>query len=70
MATRRPLFWRSECRRGFPNLFAAARYADGADTTREEASSTLKVVETADDSITFWNENYKEHYHTPRRRPA
>lgn len=24
-----------------------------------------KVVTTADDSITFWNEDYKEHYHTP-----
>jgi len=24
-----------------------------------------KVVSTADGSITFWNEDYKEHYHTP-----
>ncbi|RKX42282.1 MAG: TIGR01212 family radical SAM protein, partial [Verrucomicrobia bacterium] len=25
----------------------------------------LKTVATADDSITFWSEDYKEHYHTP-----
>jgi radical SAM protein (TIGR01212 family) len=36
-----------------------------ADTTEQQAPDTLKVVETADGSITFWNEDYKEHYHTP-----
>ena len=28
-------------------------------------SSVLKTVETEDGSVTFWNEDYKEHYHTP-----
>ncbi len=36
-----------------------------ADTTELEAPSTLKVVETEDGSVTFWNQDYKEHYHTP-----
>ncbi|MEN7973010.1 MAG: TIGR01212 family radical SAM protein [Verrucomicrobiota bacterium] len=27
--------------------------------------TALKTVATADSSITFWNEEYKEHYHTP-----
>ncbi|MBN2164070.1 MAG: TIGR01212 family radical SAM protein [Pontiellaceae bacterium] len=30
-----------------------------------EYKSTLKSVETEDGSVTFWNEEYKEHYHTP-----
>ncbi len=47
------------------SLFAAERPTDGAGTTRLEASSTLKTVATADGSITFWNQDYKEHYHTP-----
>ncbi len=34
-------------------------------TTKQDASFTLKTVETEDGSITFWNEDYKEHYHTP-----
>jgi len=36
-----------------------------ADETKQDASSTLKAVETADGSVTFWNEEYREHYHTP-----
>jgi len=36
-----------------------------ADATELEAPSTLKLVETEDGSVTFWNEDYKEHYHTP-----
>jgi len=47
------------------DLFAAPRLTDGARTTKLEASSTLRTVETEDGSITFWNEDYKEHYHTP-----
>ncbi len=31
----------------------------------EGTGGTLKVVETEDGSVTFWNEDYKEHYHTP-----
>ncbi len=27
--------------------------------------TSLKSVETEDGSVTFWNEEYKEHYHTP-----
>ncbi len=30
-----------------------------------ERGNILKPVETKDSSITFWNEDYKEHYHTP-----
>jgi len=37
------------------SLFMEERCADAA----------LKTVETSDGSITFWNEDYKEHYHTP-----
>jgi len=40
-------------------------FASGADTTKQDDSSALKLVETEDGSITFWNEAYKEHYHTP-----
>ncbi len=36
-----------------------------AGTTEQDAPSTLKTVTTDDGSITFWNEDYKEHYHTP-----
>lgn len=32
---------------------------------RSHLASTLKLVKTEDGSITFWNEEYKEHYHTP-----
>ncbi|MBT8042807.1 MAG: TIGR01212 family radical SAM protein [Pontiella sp.] len=32
---------------------------------RETENSNLKVVETKDGSVTFWNKEYKEHYHTP-----
>ncbi len=31
----------------------------------ETGNWKLKVVETDDGSTTFWNEDYKEHYHTP-----
>jgi len=31
----------------------------------ETRSRKTKVVSTADGSITFWNKDYKEHYHTP-----
>ncbi|MCF7818661.1 MAG: TIGR01212 family radical SAM protein, partial [Kiritimatiellales bacterium] len=31
----------------------------------EMGNLKLKVVSTGDSSITFWNEDYKEHYHTP-----
>ncbi len=47
------------------SLFAETLQEDNADITRLEASSTLKTVETSDASITFWNDEYKEHYHTP-----
>ncbi|VGO12903.1 tRNA 5-methylaminomethyl-2-thiouridine biosynthesis bifunctional protein MnmC [Pontiella desulfatans] len=30
-----------------------------------ESGSGLKTVETDDGSVTFWNEDYKEHYHSP-----
>jgi len=36
-----------------------------AGTTEQDAPSTLKIITTDDGSITFWNEDYKEHYHTP-----
>jgi radical SAM protein (TIGR01212 family) len=36
-----------------------------AGTTEQDAPSTLRTVETEDGSVTFWNEDYKEHYHTP-----
>lgn len=29
------------------------------------AKNSLKTVKTEDGSVTFWNEDYKEHYHTP-----
>jgi tRNA U34 5-methylaminomethyl-2-thiouridine-forming methyltransferase MnmC len=35
------------------------------NVTELEAPSTLKTVETEDGSVTFWNPEYKEHYHTP-----
>ncbi len=44
---------------------AHAPFPSRADVTEQDAPSTLKQVETADGSITFWNEEYKEHYHTP-----
>jgi radical SAM protein (TIGR01212 family) len=31
----------------------------------EQRKSILKSVETEDGSVTFWNEAYKEHYHSP-----
>ncbi len=34
-------------------------------TTKQKTSSMLKVVKTEDGSVTFWNQDYKEHYHTP-----
>ena len=36
-----------------------------AAITNQDAPSTLKTVTTKDGSTTFWNEEYKEHYHTP-----
>lgn len=33
--------------------------------TKQDTSSTLKAVTTSDGSVTFWNEEYREHYHTP-----
>ncbi|QBG46411.1 TIGR01212 family radical SAM protein [Verrucomicrobia bacterium S94] len=33
--------------------------------TKPKAPTSLKSVETKDGSITFWNDDYKEHYHTP-----
>ena len=30
-----------------------------------ESGGILKTVETKDGSVTFWNEDYKEHYHSP-----
>ncbi len=41
------------------DLFASGRRGES------EIGSVLKTVETEDGSITFWNEDYKEHYHTP-----
>ncbi|MEE9368462.1 MAG: TIGR01212 family radical SAM protein [Pontiella sp.] len=41
------------------DLFENGRKRDG------ETESVLKIVETEDGSITFWNQDYKEHYHTP-----
>jgi radical SAM protein (TIGR01212 family) len=35
------------------------------DRRESQPPSTLKVVDTEDGSVTFWNEDYKEHYHTP-----
>lgn len=40
-------------------------FTGDAGITKLEASSTLRTVTTEDGSITFWNEDYKEHYHTP-----
>ena len=34
------------------------------NTTKQDAPSILKTVTTTDGSVTFWNEEYKEHYHT------
>ncbi|MDF7825759.1 TIGR01212 family radical SAM protein [Pontiellaceae bacterium B12227] len=34
-------------------------------TGEGETGSRLRTVETDDGSVTFWNEDYKEHYHTP-----
>lgn len=41
------------------DLFESGRIGDGG------TGSVLKTVETEDGSVTFWNEEYKEHYHTP-----
>ena len=41
------------------DLFGNGREDDSA------SGNILKTVETEDGSVTFWNENYKEHYHTP-----
>ena len=35
------------------------------DFFNRQPPSTLRPVETDDGSTTFWNEEYKEHYHTP-----
>jgi len=37
----------------------------GEDVVGERDASVLKTVNTEDGSVTFWNEDYKEHYHTP-----
>ncbi|MEI6891386.1 MAG: TIGR01212 family radical SAM protein [Pontiella sp.] len=34
-------------------------------TDQRATKSCLRTVKTDDGSVTFWNENYKEHYHTP-----
>ena len=52
------------------DLFAIAETASFVVPSRSpapkvDASSTLKTVSTEDGSVTFWNEDYKEHYHTP-----
>ncbi len=44
---------------------ASSSVIAGSCTTEQDAPSTLKAVETEDGSTTFWNEDYKEHYHTP-----
>lgn len=41
------------------DLFGRGKADDG------ETAVNLKIVETGDGSVTFWNEEYKEHYHTP-----
>ncbi|MDF7798204.1 TIGR01212 family radical SAM protein [Pontiellaceae bacterium B1224] len=41
------------------DLFERGRPRDG------QTEGNLKTVETEDGSVTFWNEDYKEHYHTP-----
>ena len=41
------------------DLFESGRTGDG------EKGENLKAVETEDGSVTFWNPDYKEHYHTP-----
>jgi radical SAM protein (TIGR01212 family) len=41
------------------DLFKRGRVGDG------ETGGILEPVETDDGSVTFWNPEYKEHYHTP-----
>jgi radical SAM protein (TIGR01212 family) len=43
---------------------ASSSVAHNVPGTKQDASSTLEAVRTKDGSVTFWNEEYKEHYHT------
>jgi len=38
---------------------------NGGVVRKSREKSVLKTVKTEDGSVTFWNEDYREHYHTP-----
>ena len=38
---------------------------ENGSESESASGNILKTVETEDGSVTFWNEEYKEHYHTP-----
>ena len=40
-------------------------FVDEASSPAQDEQPALKTVETDDGSVTFWNPEYKEHYHTP-----
>ncbi len=48
--------------------YTAQKLGDSAplhEISPEQNVGILRTVETEDGSVTFWNEDYKEHYHTP-----